>query len=102
MQGGSCPFDRPKPSLVLGPLVRPVLKMARYATNAAGRVYMTGRQQHQKQQAPLSQAVEQALPTLRTLDAINPSRGPVWCADQGAIVELLNGKRSVRLPEVVS
>jgi hypothetical protein len=39
---------------------------------------------------------------LKRLDQTNPARSPVWYADQGAIVELLNGRRSVKLPEVVS
>lgn len=63
---------------------------------------MTGQKHHQKQQPALPEAAERMLPTLRGLDYANPSRSPVWCADQGAIVEMLNGKRSVKLPEVVS
>lgn len=45
---------------------------------------------------------EPTLYELVGLDFANPSRLPVWTAQQGAIVELLCGRRSVKLPEVVS
>jgi hypothetical protein len=57
---------------------------------------MTG-QKHQ----PAQQYVEPS-PLLRILDEINPARQPVWTREAGAIVLLLNGERSVLLPEVVS
>jgi hypothetical protein len=39
---------------------------------------------------------------LVALDHRNQAQGPVWTAEAGAIVLLLNGRRSVLLPEVVS
>lgn len=62
---------------------------------------MTGRKQDQEQQ-PLPVAPSAMLLSLVALDIKNKNVGPVWTVRQGAIVELLNGRRCVKLPEVVS
>lgn len=62
---------------------------------------MTGRRR--TEEATASTTVRSSeLWALIVLDDKNKAMGPVWTAEAGAIVLLLNGKRSVLMPEVVS
>lgn len=62
---------------------------------------MTGRKQDQEQQLHPVPPSTMVL-NLVALDIKNKAAGPVWTAEAGAIVQLVNGKRVVKMAEVVS